>query len=568
MPPATSSHELNAIAGATFYRLIASHPKAAGRTAADIFIDGSPDRLFIDSLEEGHDTLYLYGETAEGEAPSFAAFLARFQRFSPPKTRKYGYVVIVHHPEAPSCWYALAFGQGRFLLKGELIDVEAHREVARRETIPKEPGRAAKIRQARTKQPGINSTITTEVRSSRPGPLADLDIDLQTTILDEVFGEPHDKENFGTGLAGGSGLTIRKRLRLTDVPAMATLFETSYQNAMAEGGALPGVRTVKSVDLIEQLDEALLKVLQTGEGGEIGFSPPYFATTLDAVPELYLSHLGRIESQPDDLTIDDYRNIVRRAHSIDELDIAYLKRATVAIGADRKPQFTIYQCLPATVELDGIHYVHEDRSWYIVPATIAAANNDEVDRIALGDNLLSAPSKRLTEVQYNKDQDKGNILSLDAKSRKPFEGEKPIEICDLLTFVDERLTFIHVKRDFSSSTLSHLFNQGRVSALTMQDGIPRAAFLRHIQECMKTRGGKQPAWRERLKTFLGPKFLTSNLRITYAILGDWKGKTASQRLPFFSKTMLVKAARELRGRGFDVALCRLQMSGPTRKKGP
>jgi uncharacterized protein (TIGR04141 family) len=192
--------------------------------------------------------------------------------------------------------------------------------------------------------------------------------------------------------------------------------------------------------------------------------------------------------------------------------------------------------------------------------------DDELAEIPLWDGVLPAPVARVTEPKYNEYAGNGEYLLMDTRLATPVPGQTAVEVCDLLTVLTDAgrdlVAFIHVKRDFASSSLSHLFEQGRVSAFLLQERAQRAVILQRIKTELRRRTPK-PSWSRRVAGLLGDTgFQARNACVVYAIIGDWDGHTLAQRLPFFSKIALVGAAHLLRGRDFDVRIARVQMSGP------
>jgi uncharacterized protein (TIGR04141 family) len=134
-------------------------------------------------------------------------------------------------------------------------------------------------------------------------------------------------------------------------------------------------------------------------------------------------------------------------------------------------------------------------------------------------------------------------LLMDAKNITARSQTTSIELCDILT-ADKRL--IHVKRDFGSSDLSHLFSQGFVSArLLQEDLVFREAAGIKVAELA---AGDTFA-------FIGASDLqTSEFEVIFAIVAKWQGRSPSKALPFFSKVNLDRTVRELLIRGYRVSL--------------
>lgn len=148
------------------------------------------------------------------------------------------------------------------------------------------------------------------------------------------------------------------------------------------------------------------------------------------------------------------------------------------------------------------------------------------------------------EDYYARISQQPSLLGMDSKLVRPSRAHSSVEFCDLLS--TER-HLIHVKDKNSSSRLSHLFNQGTVSArLLVTDAQFRDRVRAAIREA-ENHTGKQgyqeliPASDEQMKP--------GQFTVVYAVL------TTSQRLrlPFFSLITFRQAVRELRAMGFETA---------------
>jgi uncharacterized protein (TIGR04141 family) len=568
---AAAAHTKPHLTGATFYRL--KEASAAGPiTDSDEYVEDLARSPLIQEVREGDSVLRLYGYENAGKPPAFAAFLTRFDRVHPPRVPRCAYLLIMRVLSDPECFYAVAFGAGgRYLLKDELIDVDAHRDVVQSETLPTGPGEAARLKQIRTRRIGANTTLI-QRRSSRASTLGEINVDTLAEIVDEVDGAPKSKEKFGSALSGGQGLTVRRHVALEDLPGIASDLEASYRAAAANAGAVRGTMfPVKDKGLLLQLDDALATMVRVpGADDEIGFAVPDFIRAEDE-PEVRFTKLGHGSPRFSDVVrISDYREALIAAGILDEVTVEYLRAAELVIGGDdggKGRRFSVYRCLTALVEIGGLKYVHYDRSWYGIPANVLAAVDEQLAAIPLWDGVLPTPAARITEPAYNTNAGKGEYLLMDARLATPVPGQTVIEVCDLFTIATDggadAATFVHVKRDFSSSSLSHLFEQGRVSAFLLHERAERAAILKRVQTELRGRSPK-PSWSRRVGGLLGDAgFQARNVRVVYAIVGDWDGGTLAERLPFFSKIALVEAAHMLRGREFDVRVARIQMAGPT-----
>src|SRR5699024_3149493 len=148
-------------------------------------------------------------------------------------------------------------------------------------------------------------------------------------------------------------------------------------------------------------------------------------------------------------------------------------------------------------------------------------------------------STHTSENDYNESvaEANTNIISMDKQNITIDNGR--FEFCDLLS---SEKHFIHVKPWTSSSTLSHLFSQGRVSAQTLIN-IPEV--ITDINKKIKDQGGREDFLLDEKENY-GYKYT-----VVYAIIyeGD---KEMHERLPFFSKLNFVDSIKTLESMQFNV----------------
>jgi uncharacterized protein (TIGR04141 family) len=163
-----------------------------------------------------------------------------------------------------------------------------------------------------------------------------------------------------------------------------------------------------------------------------------------------------------------------------------------------------------------------------------------------------------TEGAYNKriTQDaKNDLLHLDAKIVRPGGAGSGIELCDALASDGE---FVHVKRKTRSSTLSHLFSQGTVSAATFfGDGTYRDRLRNEVLGD----GDLSEAEKQQWLALIPPASVEPNrdsYSVTYAIVAN--ANPANENwLPFFSKLNLMQHGKQLGGMGLRANLKRISV---------
>jgi uncharacterized protein (TIGR04141 family) len=135
-----------------------------------------------------------------------------------------------------------------------------------------------------------------------------------------------------------------------------------------------------------------------------------------------------------------------------------------------------------------------------------------------------------------------------ARCRAAADG---IEPCDLFT-ADRDL--IHVKhRKGGSSSLSHLFAQGRVAAEAL---VGDEGFRQDVRDLLR---GLRPGWEERVPT---DRPLANLYRVVFAVLGATRDHPGDD-LPFFSQLNLARTGEALLNLGFRVGVYGARIAGVT-----
>ena len=159
---------------------------------------------------------------------------------------------------------------------------------------------------------------------------------------------------------------------------------------------------------------------------------------------------------------------------------------------------------------------------------------------------LRSFSKKEREDDYNKRICDANLdyALLDSKNyRVPGYSYSKIEPCDILT---RDRKFIHVKKNDSSSKLSHLFSQGTVSA-EMLSRDPE--FRKHINRQVNKKLGS---------TFLKTSAQNQDYEIVYAIV-DKRDENLVDVLPFFSMVSLAQSLDQLGLMQYKYSLMKIEV---------
>lgn len=245
----------------------------------------------------------------------------------------------------------------------------------------------------------------------------------------------------------------------------------------------------------------------------------------------------------------------------DILRAARSKRAGERVNALRNGRICLYadargeqplggasadKWLEASISVDTRRFFLMDGKWYELGDEYVRRSRAAIEPLFTTAPSVTLPpwslSRGCTEREYNQHvaaRSCGQMLCLDRNQtvRNPLGIGSGLEICDLLGPHNE---LIHVKRAKGSAPLSHLFQQGVNSALSLTDGPAsvRCQFLDSVASV-------QPHGRHLPRDFMPTK-------VVYAILLEsGKALTPSTLFPF-SQATLANAARLLHARNIAV----------------
>jgi len=371
--------------------------------------------------------------------------------------------------------------------------------------------------------------------------LALFGLDAESDLLRALTGQASDAR-FGLRISGADSVKLCLGISLNEfAPLLQRILERYRSDAYRQGPLelIDHVRAVHAPSVIDALDNGLLDRLARREFDRVQLCAPEILDW-QRVAGFRFSRAARAPSWRD----PDIRHLVDRL-SRGTLTIARLKRQKVYCVDDDQREvdsYTAYACLHAQVEHEGRLYVLFDRRWYAIDPTFAFRVQDAVRDIP--DNPRPLPDYSDTgEASYNArvaGSSGGTIELLDQRLIRIPGAASSVEPCDLLRDGRE---FIHVKRGTRSQSLSHLFNQGLVSA----ELLLRSEAFRHAL------AGKAPSLAALAHPGAQPR--PDAYEIVFAIVFD-AGREAAD-LPFFAQLCLKRTVEHLCGMGYRVSLIRI-----------
>lgn len=448
-------------------------------------------------------------------------------------------VVFVH---TSNRWFAVSFGMGHAKLDPAKCEQDFGLRVVLNSVDPKQ------LRSADIRTPDEN-TLSRRAQTSRGSDPTAFSIDVERDIVRGLAGTPRDT-GFASRVSGADALCIHRRLAVRELTqvcdqAYALFQRTDYRQDFSW---IDDIRHIRDSSLIGRLDNALVEAMNQALAGNVDdrlhLAYPYVFDP-DQLNNIKYRGFGAQDIFPD-LELADYLHAMR-SRGIISFTLENLSKHTVQeVDDEGKPRgqrlrIRDFICFETVVEDET--YVLSGGRWYRISQELAAEVTQFFDRIPRYPMPDANPGET-EEDYYARISQQPSLLGMDSKLVRPSRAHSSVEFCDLLS--TER-HLIHVKDKNSSSRLSHLFNQGTVSArLLVTDAQFRDRVRAAIREA-ENHTGKQgyqeliPASDEQMKP--------GQFTVVYAVL------TTSQRLrlPFFSLITFRQAVRELRAMGFETA---------------
>lgn len=445
--------------------------------------------------------------------------------------------------------YALTFGYGRSFLDQAKIERRFGLKVALNLIDERQ------IRSLDTKK-FDEMVVSTNTQTSRTTELPTFGVDILRDILRAVTGVAPESTGYKS-LSGADALVLGVDKPVTDLPALlrdvySHYTATKYQ---ASFGWVDQLAEVKDPVLVDALDGQLVDQLKLADTSTTHMAMPENLDWEDIEHFLIVPTRKKIYDEPD---LDEY--LAQKATDAANLSVALLKRRKVSVkflrSTDPDTRWSVYQSLVSEQRLNGLLYVLIEGRGFAVADSLVNQVDTAIAAIPLASVTLPDGLPGEPEGDYNARAAaaSADLTLLDKKLVAPNGATTLIEFCDLLSSDG---SLVHVKRKTRSSTLSHLFAQGHVSAEALVDGSLRD----QVRSAIQSAAGSTDAtsWLDVVPPSTAGVD-RDKVTITYAVIANSKA-IGVEWLPFFSRLTLMQTVRDLNRLGFTkVALVRVPVA--------
>jgi uncharacterized protein (TIGR04141 family) len=403
------------------------------------------------------------------------------------------------------------------------------------------------------------TTFLRRVQASRDADLQGFGMDTDRDLLTLAAGSPRDL-TFARSLAGRDALAINTKASRADVTNKCKTALRLYQarDYRKDFGFIDYVSPVRHRDLLNQLDAiafAELRGLVNGGSSDLHIALP---DILDPEEEVDVGYYGiglksgaktahnqlAIEDYVAELKAGDFSQIANMA----ELRTSHEARVMVDGEGDKKRKRKIYECFVFEAQHQGIVYVLFAGEWFAVEQAFHTSVEAGFARLVSASPFVASTDKA-SEREFIAELDgHRNLLNLDQVKLNPqaMNGAN-LEPCD---FLSSHREFIHLKDGHGSAPISHLWNQGLVSA---ESFIRDDKFRRDLRKAVQRRQRRaRKSGFDKLLPDGRSRPVPSDYTVVFGIMRSRYRKSAALSIPFFSKISLRAISDRIELMGFKV----------------
>ncbi len=505
----------------------------------------------------------LFISTSLPKIPDWVDLLEEaFSEIDIPKTIQSNAVLLVKVKHYGDQFFAITFGHGRYLLKPGSYDRNYGLKVALN-IIYDQSGvdpNYNRLRSVDSKTVAAN-VLQTRKQVDRKADFETFGVDIQRDLLRAITGIPIDSKYWGTRISGRDSFNAFPAIDYNSLGDYCKAINRAYRrdDYQTNFDWIDNLRVVSDPELINTLNEKLINAIQNDEQIEL------------SVPDIV--EWDKIDSfRPTFDQESTFRDVGDRSllellddDLVEKLTIKALKNQWKLESLDSSGEvlgcWPIFRCLSGEIKENNQTFIVSDGEYFCIQEEFKKELDAFIDSISLTNHGLINSVGDKHEGDYNEEaaSNSKSYLLLDKKTVRLSGKTSPIEICDILT---DNGAFIHVKRKLGSSSLSHLFAQGSVSAdLFLMSEEYRKVTLRMIkgqEEASSIKEGDN-SYNGRFSNFDVNGIAPSDYEIVYAIVAKWKGRTLVQALPFFSKINLRRHYNDLRRMGYKVTMAKIDV---------
>jgi len=404
-----------------------------------------------------------------------------------------------------------------------------------------------------------STSFQKRIQASRKADLQGFGIDVQRDLLRLAGGVPTDT-SFASSLAGKDALTFTSKLAASNIEdkckrALKLFVATDYEKDFK---FIDLIVPVKDRGLLDELDDlvfAEIKGMVAGNPSDLHLTLPEIIDP-EAMHDIGYFGVGfnsGAKTGYGELAIEDYIAELAGGRPGDIADMAELRASheirVVADGqGDKERRRRLYDCFVYETVHKKKTYVLFSGEWYCIEDKFFAEVEKDYQAL-LSTTPIRASTTAKNEQKLIEEMDADmDLLNLDKVKASPAGAAGAnLEPCD---FLSRNKEFIHLKDGHGSAPISHLWNQGVVSA---ESFVRDQTFRKSMRDAaIKRQKLKGKTGFEALLPDGRSKPVPSDYKVVYGIMRHTYQRSKKMGLPFFSKVSLRAAASRIQLMGYAV----------------
>lgn len=430
--------------------------------------------------------------------------------------------------------FAIPFGNGKILLNDDVIEEQFGIKVLLN-SVEKDGFRKLSIANY-----GSDHRTKNE-QTPKKTDISEFGFDIYNDFVRRATAKSEEKIFNKNTITGGDLFSVSVPVNIENVDDFLMFCYRRYKSDKYKKhfSWLDNIKEVREKGLKEKLNNELVNQINQHNYNDIWLAVPE-VVEWEKIKDF---RFRRSEVGSDDIELEDYVNMLS-PKNISSVEM--LKRSKVyAMSTETDEElynWTVYNCLIGEIQYDGNIYCLNFGKWYKVNNDFVTTVNDYYEKISICSKSFIDCNNGEKEGDYNKrlsDSFDNSVLFDTQTVQQSGMGKSSIEVCDVLTKDNE---LIHVKKNGSSSNLSHLFFQASVSGDALLD--------RRFREAANDKIGK---------AVFNDDYIASDYKIILAIITKERGDRP--KIPFFSKVSIQYAIDGLVAKGYSVELKNIYMEG-------
>lgn len=403
------------------------------------------------------------------------------------------------------------------------------------------------------------TTFQKRIQASRKADLGGFGLDIERDLLRLAAGIPNDT-TFARALTG------RDALNMSTVTSPNSVIE-KCKKALELFQSVEYKRDYAWVDLITPVtDKSLVIDLDTLAYNELfqllnGYPSDLHIALPDIIGpedgyEIGYFGVGLKSGKKDtflEVSIDDYVGQIQAGRPSELSGMEVIKtgheiRVVINGEGDKRQKRKLYDCFVYEVVSGGNTYVLFSGEWYLIDSVFYNSVESEFRRlVSLTPVVASTYAKNERDFIAELDANT-NLLNLDQVKISPLGAPNSnLEPCD---FLCRTKRFIHLKDGHSSAPISHLWNQGLVSA---ESFIRDDKFRKDLRAAaVQRQRATSKANFHILLPAVGVRPEAKDYKVVFGIMRHRYKNSGLLGLPFFSKVSLRAVARRIELMGYPV----------------